>query len=394
MSNTIWLRRTVTSVAFVVAVVLALNYLLPRAGHAQPPGGLPHGPMPAVAVVVAHVQRMDVSRLETAVGTVQSLQSDLLRSQIDGVLTRVLAREGQHVKRGQLLAQIDDRAIQAELAQARATRARDAANLRIAQLNLNRDENLLKGEAIARETVDEQRASVEELKATVSADDAAIEAAQVRLSYTRVVSPVTGRVGMRRVDAGNVVHASDAGGLFSVVQVDPISVAFALPQQDLARLQPLLAQPQLAQVQVLDRDAGTLLGTGKLMAFDNQIDSATGTLQLRAVFDNREGKLWQGQFVTVQLTTGVDRAATVVDVRALQQRQSGYYVFRVRNGLAEVVPVTVGYQQGAAAEIRAGVSPGDVVVIDGQSRLVAGSAVRVVSDDGEAGGTGGVEVSP
>ena len=377
-------KRNRTAIWVTAGVAATLSVLLLRLGRPRPP---PQPPGP-VSVVVAHVKRADVARLESAVGTVQSLQSDLLRSQTDGVLTRVLVREGQGVQRGQLLAQIDDRQQRAALAQAQATRERDEANLRIAQLNLNRDQNLLTGEAIAGEVVDEQRALVEQLRATVSADVAAIQAAQVQLSYTRIVSPVTGRVGMRRVDAGNVVHASDATGLFTVVQIDPISVTFSLPQQDLASVQPLLAHPERAHVDVLDRDAGVLLANGELMAFDNQIDSASGTFQLRALMDNRGGTLWQGEFVTVNLTTGVDHDAVVVDARAVKQREAGDYVFRVRDGKAQVVPVSVRYQQADIAIIGAGLAPGDTVVIDGQSGLTDGAAVRMAGDTSDAAAAG------
>jgi RND family efflux transporter MFP subunit len=338
-----------------------------------------------VSVVVAHLRRADVARLARAVGTVQSLQSNLLRPQTDGLLTRVLVREGQGVQRGQLLAQIDDRAQRAALAQAQATHERDEANLRIAQLNLDRDQKLLAGEAIAGETVDEQRALVEQMRATVSADVAAIQAAEVQLSYTRVISPVTGKVGMRRVDAGNVVHASDATGLFTVVQIDPISVTFSLPQQDLVDVQPLLAHPEKAHVEVFDRDAGVLLATGDLMAFDNQIDSASGTFQLRALLNNQAATLWHGEFVTVALTTSVDHQALVVNALAVKKREAGDYVFRVRDGKAQVVSVTVRYQQGDMAIIDAGLAAGDTVVTDGHSGLTDGAAVRVAGDASDAG---------
>jgi RND family efflux transporter MFP subunit len=384
--------KTATAIGAALATAAVLGLLLTRADRAQ--GASSFGKKSdAVSVRVGQVQRRDVPLNLTAIGTVQSMQSVLLRSQIDGVLTRVLVSEGQSVRRGQLLAQIDDRAASAALQQAMAARARDRANLQIAQLNLTRDQNLLKGEAISRETVDEQSALVEQLGATVSADDAAIQAAQVQLSYTRIVSPVSGRVGIRRVDAGNVVHAADTNGLFSVVQVDPISVLFSLPQQDLSRVLPLLSNPQQAPVQALDRDLGTTLATGKLTAFDNQVDTTTGTFQLRAVFTNHDGRLLQGQFVTAQLTTSVDRGALVIDQRAVLQRDSGTYVFKVANGHAQVTPVSVRYQQDGLAAIGSGLQAGDVVVIDGQSQLTDHDAIRIVSgDSGDAASSAAAEV--
>lgn len=378
-------KRTVAVIGLIFIGAAVVAFMLSRQGRTQGSDGASEPPASPVSVRVVQVYRADLPRLASAIGTVQSLQNALLRTQIDGVLTRVLVKEGQRVQQGQLLAQIDDSTARTALQQASATRKRDEASLLVAQLNLERYRNLLKGQAIARQAVDEQAALVEQLRATLSGDDAAIQAAQVQLSHTRIVSPLTGRVGMRRIDAGNVVHVSDADGLFSVVQVDPISVIFALPQQDLVSVQPLLAEPERVEVEALDRDAGTRLATGKLMAFDNQVDSATGTFQLRAVFPNLDGRLWHGQFVTVQLATAVDRGATIVDTRAVQRREGGNYVFRVHDGRAQVVAITVGHEQGAAAVINEGLSPGDTVVVDGQSQLVDGAAVKIVSGDNSEG---------
>ena len=337
-----------------------------------------------VVVSVARVGRSDVPLLLTAIGNVQSLNNVVLKPQISGVLTQVLVHEGQKVTQGQLLASIDDRPLKAAENQARAILARDRANLKIAELDLKRDENLLAGEAIAGQTVDQQRALVEELRATVESDAAALQTAQVQRSYASILSPISGRVGMRRVDPGNLVQANDANGLFSVVQVDPISVMFSLPQQNLPRLHPLLEDPTRAQVTAFDRDAGTTLATGHLTNVDNQIDPATGTIQLRAQFDNPEGKLLSGQFVTVQLRTGIDRDASVVNSRAVQNGLDGTFVFRIKNGLAEVVPVKVRYVQGSITTVETSLEPGDLVVTDGQDQLTAGTAVKVASSDDRA----------
>jgi RND family efflux transporter MFP subunit len=334
-----------------------------------------------VLVSVARVDRSDVPLMLTAIGNVQSLNNVVLKPQISGVLTRVLVHEGQRVTQGQLLASIDDRPLKAAENQARAILARDRANLKIAELDLKRDENLLAGEAIAGQSVDQQRALVEQLKATVESDAAAVQSAEVQRSYATILSPLTGRVGMRRVDPGNLVQANDANGLFSVVQVDPISVVFSLPQQDLPRLQPLLEDPTRAQVAAFDRDAGTTLATGHLTNVDNQVDQASGTIQLRAEFANPEGRLWSGQFVTVQLRTGIDHDASVVNSRAVQNGLDGTFVFRIKNGMAEVVPVKVRYVQGPLTSVGTGLQPGDLVVTDGQDQLTAGTSVKVASSD-------------
>jgi RND family efflux transporter MFP subunit len=328
-------------------------------------------------VTVTRVSQSDVPLLITAIGNVQSLNNVVLKPQIGGVLTQVLVHEGQQVERGQLLASIDDRPLRAAENQARAIESRDRANLKIAAIDLKRDENLLAGEAIAGQTVDQQRALVEQLKATVDSDRAAIETAVVQRSYTSIVSPISGRIGMRRVDPGNLVQANDPNGLFSVVQIDPISVIFSVPQQELSRLQPLLANPSGAQAIAFDRDAGTTLATGHLTNIDNQIDPTTGTIQLRAQFPNPEGRLWSGQFVTVQLQTGMERGAAVVNSRAVQDGLDGHFVFRVKNRGVEVVPIEVGYVQGALTTVAAGLQAGDVVVMEGQERLTAGTPVEI-----------------
>lgn len=351
------------------------------------------GPMP-VSVQVASVQTRDVPQLLTAVGTVQALNSVVLKPQIDGVLTQVLVKEGQRVTQGETLALIDDRAIVANLEQAQAERNRNNANLKVTQLDLQRDENLLAEEAISRQTVEQQRAMVEQLQATLQSNEAAIKAVEIQRSYTRIVSPLNGRVGFRRVDPGNLVHATDADGLFSVVQLDPISVVFSLPQQELSRLQPLVADPSQGEVTVFDRDSGHALTHGRLMTLDDQVDAATGTLRLRAQFANSNGLLWPGQFVTVQLRTNVDAGATVVDTRAIRRGISGAYVFRVLQGVAEVVPVTERYEQDTLTAVSAGLKAGDVVVVDGQSQLIAGTPVHVVSDEaGTAAVSGGVAIA-
>ncbi|ATB41920.1 RND transporter MFP subunit [Cystobacter fuscus] len=335
-------------------------------------------------MVVEQASLRDVPYLLRGIGTVQSLHSVVIRTQVEGILTEVAFKEGQQVNRGDLLARIDDRAIAAEVAQARAEKARNEAQLHAARLDLERYGNLVRDEAIARQTVDQQRAQVEQLEATLRANEALIAAAQVRLSYTRITSPVTGRVGLRRVDAGNVVRPSDAQGLVSVTQLDPIAVLFSLPQDELPRLQALLRDPAGAAVTAFDRAGGMTLAEGHLSMIDNQIDSSTGTISLKAEFPNAEGKLWPGQFVAVELRTGESQDATVVSARAIQRGRQGPFVFRVEEGKATVVPVTLGYADDDIAVVASGVAAGDTVVSDGHSRLKAGSAVKTTTTTGLA----------
>jgi len=334
----------------------------------------------AVPVTVTQVERRDVQHNVTGIGTVQSLHSVTLRPQVSGILTEVLFREGQFVKRGDLLARIDDRSIKAALLQAQAEKARNLALLKSAELDLTRYGNLVAQEAISRQTLEQQAAQVEQLKATVRANEATVAAQEVQLSYTQIAAPVSGRVGIRRVDPGNLVQAGDANGLVTVTQIDPISIVFTLPQNLLSRVRPLLQNAQAtktpAQVAAYDRDAGDLLAQGKLTMIDNQIDVATGTIRLRAEFTNQQGRLWPGQFVTVRLATSTSVGASVVPVRTVQQGLSGPYVYRVRDSKAEVVPVTIAYQDDQQVVISSGVEPGDTVVVDGQSRLKPGARVQ------------------
>lgn len=350
-------------------------------------GDKPMPPPPQVPVSVVRAEQRDVPHMASGIGTVESLHNVTLRPQVEGVLAEVLFQEGQMVRKGELLARIDDRPFAAALAQAQAEKARNLAQLRAAEQDLTRYENLVKEEAISRQTLEQQQGTVGQLRAAVNANDAAIAAAQVQMSYTRITAPVSGRVGLRRVDPGNLVRASDTDGLVTVTQIAPISVVFSLPQTLVPAIQPLLKQPDGAPVVAFDRDNGTRLAEGRLSMIDNQIDTATGTIKLRAGFDNADGSLWPGQFVTVRLRIGLSANATVVPPRAVKQGLEGPFVFRVTDGKAEVVPVTVGYTTDTEAVITKGIAPGETVVSDGQSRLKDGAAVKIVE------GTGGGAVA-
>jgi RND family efflux transporter MFP subunit len=330
----------------------------------------------SVPVAVAKVERRDVPHLISGIGTVQSLHTVVIRPQVTGVLTEVLFKEGELVERGALLARIDDRAIQAALAQAQAEKKSKQAQLRVAELDLARYGNLIDEHVVSRQTLDKQAALVEELKAGIQASDAMIAAQRVQLSFTRIFSPVRGRTGIRRVDQGNLVQAGDPNGLVTVTQIDPISILFTLPQEAATHL---MKPPgsKAPRVTAYDRDAGIPLAQGKLTTFDNQIDVATGTLRLRAEFDNADGKLWPGQFVTLQMQTDMTPDAIVLPARAVRQGLNGAFVYRVRDSKAEVVPIVTTYLDGEIATVSGGLAPGDSVVVDGQSRLKGGTVVKV-----------------
>jgi RND family efflux transporter MFP subunit len=361
------------AIASIVVVVLIAWRLLASSLAADPPEE-----PPPVPVSVTEVEQRDVPQLAAGIGTVQSLHNVVLRPQVSGIVTEVLFTEGQQVKQGQLLARIDDRTIIANLRQAEAEKARNEAQLKAAKLDKSRYDNLLAEEAISRQTVEQQVAQVEQLEAAIRANEATIAAQQVQLSFTKITSPVNGRVGLRRVDAGNLVQVGATDSLVTVTQVDPISVIFTLPQELLTRVQGLTNGDSHAHVGAYDRDGGVLLAEGKLTTIDNQVDASTGTIRMRAEFVNKDGKLWPGQFVTVRLQTGVSDNALIVPARTVRQGLQGSFVFRVREQQAEVVPVQIGYRDDEIAVIQQGLAKGDSIVTDGHSRLTPNAKVTLV----------------
>lgn len=373
-------RGALLGVVASVAVVLLIAWRLLSSSLAADPQ---HGPQP-VPVSVVYVEQKDVPQLAAGIGTVQSLHNVTLRPQVSGIVTEVLFQEGQQVKRGQMLARIDDRTILANLRQAEAEKARNEAQLKAAELDKSRYDNLFAEAAISRQTVEQQVALVEQLQASIRANEATIAAQQVQLTFTKITSPVNGRVGLRRVDPGNLVQVGDATGLVTVTQVDPISVIFTLPQELLGRVQGLTHGDSFAQVGAFDRDGGLLLAEGKLTTIDNQVDANTGTIRMRAAFVNNEGKLWPGQFVTISLQTGVSSSALVVPTRTVRQGLEGPFVFRIRDQKAEVVPVQVGYSNDQITVITAGVAQGDSIVSDGHSRLTPNAMVTLVDSPSPA----------
>ena len=338
----------------------------------------------AIPVRVVSVAQQDVPRFVSGIGSVLSLHNVVIRPQVDGILTRLLVQEGQSVKAGDLLATLDDRSIRASLAQARAQLGESQAQLQVALVNLKRYKALSVDDGVSKQTYDQQQALVNQLRATVQGNQAAIDAAQVQLSYTQIRSPVSGRVGIRSVDEGNFLRMSDTQGLFSVTQLDPIAVEFSLPQQMLPTLQGLIAAPTPASVDAYlgadtDGDTGHLLGEGHLSLIDNQISSTTGTLRAKAEFDNPSQKLWPGQLVTIKIQTALNKHVLVVPPTVVQRGLDAHFVYRVNGDKAEVVPVQVAYQD-SEINIITGVQAGDVLVSDGQSRLKAGAQVEVLKE--------------
>ena len=334
-----------------------------------------------IPVRVALVQQQDVPRYINGIGAVLSLHSVIIRPQIDGILTDIRVKEGQTVNAGDLLATLDDRSIKASLDQARAQLGQNQAQLQVALVDLKRYQLLSVDNGVSRQTLDQQQALVNQLKASAQGDQATIAAAQVQLSYTQIQSPVSGRVGIRAVDAGNFLRVSDAQGLFSVTQIDPIAVEFSLPQQQLPLLHELLMAEQPARVKAFIGNAdnsATPLGEGRLSLIDNQVSATTGTIKAKAQFDNPTQSLWPGQLVNVEIQTGLQRDALVVPPQVVQRGLDNYFVYRVSGDKVETVPVQLTFQD-TELSIITGVNPGDTLVSDGQSRLKSGSRVEVLS---------------
>lgn len=352
----------------------------------------------AIPVRVVNVAQQDIARFVSGIGTVLSLHSVVVRPQVDGILTRLLVKEGQLVKTGDLLASIDDRSIRASLDLAKAQLGESQAQLQVALVNLKRYQQLSVDDGVSKQTYDQQQALVNQLKATVQGNQAAIDSAQVQLSYTQIRSPVSGRVGIRTVDEGNFLRTSDTQGLFSVTQIDPIAVEFSLPQQMLPTLQGLIAAPTQASVDAYlgadtDGQTGDLLGEGHLSLIDNQISSTTGTLRAKAQFNNASQRLWPGQLVTIKIQTALDKNALVVPPTVVQRGLDSHFVYRVNGDKVDVVPVQVTYQDSNVNIIK-GVQAGDVLVSDGQSRLKAGAQVEVLKEPPQVIQTVDAKVQP
>jgi len=370
-------RRSTWVAAATLVIVLgggawALN-------HNKAFGAKPEAPKtPPVQVTTARVTPQNVQVYRSGIGTVASMATVTVKARIDGQLDKVGFAEGQDVKAGQLLAQLDPRTLQAQLAQARATKAKDEAQLANARADLARYTTLIAQDAATQQQVDTQKALVNQLAATVQTDAAQVQYAEVQLSFTRIVSPMNGRVGARLVDPGNIVHAADTNGLVVINQIDPIAVQFTLPEdavQDINRVQQQQSGQPLSVV-AYDRAGNQMLGTGKLILLNNQIDTTNGTVQLKGSFANPQHALWPGQYVNVQLQLDRRQGALTVPAAAVQRGQDGTYAWVVdAENKASNVPVHVVQIADGVAVIDKGLAADQRVVVDGQYKLRAGATI-------------------
>lgn len=368
-------RRTFAWLAGVVLVVLAivlgLHFFTAQHKGKPAPTGEP------VAVVPVALQ--DVPVYIDALGTVTPTRSVTVVSQVDGILSSVEFKEGQHVSKGQVIARIDDRALKAQLAVAKGTLAHDQAVLSNAQRDLARYRDLVKAGSTSQQTLDTQAALVQEQQGTVAADQGNVQNLEVQLSYCTITSPVDGVVGLRLVDPGNYVTTTSTTGIVVITQMNPATVVFAVPEDDLGSIDQAMARGSVT-VLAYDRNKKTLLATGSLLALDNQVDTSTGTIKVKAQFDDAGDALFPNQFVNARLKADTLSQVAVVPTRAIQHGSKGDFVFVVNGDKAALRNVKTGPSMGdVSAILESGVKPGEQVVTEGADKLDDGSPVKVVA---------------
>jgi membrane fusion protein, multidrug efflux system len=369
------LRRVVLVAGLAViaaAIGVAIWYKLPVSAAAR----VAPAPPPAIPVDAVAARRADVPVYLRGLGTVQAYNTVTVHSRVDGELVKIAFTEGQDVKAGDVLAQIDPRPLQAALDEATAKLAQDQAQLANAQLDLARYQTLGRSQFASRQSIDTQTATVRQLTATVSGDTAAVENAKVQLGYATIVSPIDGRVGIRLVDQGNIVHASDPNGIVVINQLKPISLIFTLPEEDLSAINAAMAAGPLA-VLASSRDEKEQYGEGVLSLVDNQIDQSTGTIRLKANFANDKLALWPGQFVNARLRLRVESNVVTVPSDAVQRGASGLFAYIVKaDSTVAMQSLKVGQISDGVAVIEDGIAEGQRVVTAGQYRLQPGARVE------------------
>ena len=348
----------------------------------------------AVSVAVAQVQRQDVPVYLSGLGAVTAFNTANIKSRVDGQIMKVNFREGQNVNQGELLIEIDSRPFEVQLEQMQAQLFRDQAQLRDAKLNLDRYTSLIPSGSIAQQQVDTQKALVDQLDGTVRTDQAQIDTAKLQIVYCHITAPFTGRVGLRQVDPGNIIHAADTNPMLILTQLQPIAVIFTLPEDVLPSVSRRMQQGTL-EVDAFSRDDQTKLATGKLLTIDNEIDPTTGTAKLKAVFDNKDNQLWPNQFVNADLLLETRKNSTVIPTAAILRGPQGTFVYAVNpDKTVQDRVVNVSLTQGDTTVVTSGVNPGDTVVTDGQDKLQRGSPINMRNMSPSGGASGGRGVSP
>jgi multidrug efflux system membrane fusion protein len=380
-------RRLVLIIALLVAGAAAIladtRWWVPSISQSVARGG----GGPAIPVMTEQAIRADVPIFLTGLGTVQAFNSVLIKSRVDGQIVKIRYEEGKDVRAGDVLIEIDRAPFEAALALAQANKLKDEAQRDNARVDFDRYANLAKTGASTTQQLDTTRALVAQTEASVKADQALIDTAQVQLNYSTIRSPIDGRVGTRLVDTGNIVRATDTTGIVTINQIHPIFVSFALPADSLPQLRAQLKGDDVI-VTALSRD-GQVLATGVLAVIDNQINPATGTINYKAKFDNGDDALWPGQFVNLRIQLAIRRNVIAVPVTAVQQGPDGPYAFVVGDDrTVQKRPLKVGALNKTTAIIDDGLQPGEQIVTDGQYRIQAGSKVEVAAQTAPPVGTG------
>ena len=373
-------QRWLAGFALIAILLLVWFFGFRTPESKQPPPPNPWmGPTP---VHVVQATKEDLKVHINAIGSVVPLNTVTVRSRVDGQLLRILFDEGQQVKAGDLLAEIDPATYKVRLAQAEGTMQETSAQLKRAQEDLQLYERLIKQKTIAQQQFDQQKALVEQMQGTLKNHSAQVDDARLQLSYTRITAPISGRLGLRRVDVGNLVNAGDSDGIVTITQTQPIAVSFTIPENQLVAVRGAYAAAEKAAtalaVEAWDRSEQNLLATGKLTTLDNQIDTATGTLRLKAQFENADDGLFPNQFVNTRLHLSTLDGAVTIPIDSVQYGSKGTYVYVVEDDKAQMRPIKLGALEGARTSVLEGLTEGERVVLEGIDRLWPGKDVKVM----------------
>jgi len=380
-------HRWVWLLLFVIVAAGVWYWRGVRAAGTSTKSGKNSGVNPVISVVVAAAQKGDLPVYLNGLGNATAFNTVTVKSRVDGQILSVAFKEGQFVKAGDLLVQVDPRPFEVMLEQAQGQLAKDLAQLHDAKVNMDRYDSLYKEGVIPKQQRDTQQATVEQFEGAIKADQSQIDNAKLQITYSRITAPIGGRVGLRLVDPGNIIHATDATGLLVITQVQPIAVIFTLPQDQLGDVYKKLRGGAKLPVDAYDRDNLKKIAAGSLLTIDNQIDTTTGTYKLKAIFDNKDNALFPNQFLNMHLLLDTKKNLAIVPAAALQRGPQGTYVYVVgSDNKAKIRNVTVAQTTGDSTGISSGLDPGEQVVIDGQDKLQDGTRVDARSSTGGASG--------